>query len=99
MSKSEVYSWRLSPELKMKLEAAARREKSSLSELLDRITREWLRARTFGADAAEQEQLRAEMMKYAGCMELGAGPYTNRRVREIMGAALEAKHARRPRPR
>lgn len=42
MSKSEVYSWRLSPRLKGELEAAARLEQKSVAELLDKIAGEWL---------------------------------------------------------
>ena len=42
MSKSEVYSWRISPELKADIEAAARAEKATISTLLERIVREWL---------------------------------------------------------
>jgi len=42
MDKTEVYSWRLDPELKERLGAAARDEKTSIGGLLDRIAREWL---------------------------------------------------------
>ena len=42
MTKSEVYSWRVSPDLKMQLEVAARDEKTSVGTLLERIAREWL---------------------------------------------------------
>ncbi len=94
MSKSEVYSWRLTPELKMELEAAAREEKSPLSTLLERIAREWLNGRRSPDDEAEQERLRAAMMSCAGIVELGEGPYTNKRVREFIGAKLEARHKR-----
>ena len=36
--KTEVYSWRLSPDLKDDLEEAARRERVSVSRLLERMT-------------------------------------------------------------
>ena len=42
MDKTEVYSWRLDPDLKQRLAAAARDEKTSIGGLLDRIAREWL---------------------------------------------------------
>jgi hypothetical protein len=45
MSKSEVYSWRLDPDLKRRLEGAAHAEKTSLSELLGLMARDWLRRR------------------------------------------------------
>jgi hypothetical protein len=59
--KSEGYSWRLSRGFKCELEAAARRERVSVSQLLERIVREWLKARAAAAedDEAEQERLRA----------------------------------------
>ena len=42
MNKTEVYSWRLDPDLKQRLEDAARAEKTSVGSLLDRIARDWL---------------------------------------------------------
>jgi hypothetical protein len=42
--KSEVYSWRLAPDLKAELEQRAREEGIGLAALLERISREWLRA-------------------------------------------------------
>ncbi len=50
MSKTEVYSWRLSTELKTQLEAAARDEKTSVGAILERVVREWL------ASAAQAER-------------------------------------------
>ena len=46
--KSEVYSWRVSTELKSGLEREARRRKISVSAVLDLAAREWLK--TGGAD-------------------------------------------------
>ncbi len=40
--KSKVYSWRVSTELKTKLEREARRRKTSFSDILDLAAREWL---------------------------------------------------------
>ena len=65
MSKSEVYSWRLSPALKAELEAAARAETVSLSVVLERLTRDWLRQRK-EQGRKEQERLRAALMACAG---------------------------------
>lgn len=94
MTKSEVYSWRLSPELKMDLEAAAREEKSSVSAILERLAREWLRGRKSPISETEQERLRAALMACAGTISLGEGPYTNKRVREFITAKLEARYKR-----
>ena len=40
--KTEVYSWRVSPQRKAELEGEARREGTSLAKLLDDITANWL---------------------------------------------------------
>jgi hypothetical protein len=41
--KTEVYSWRVSPDVKTSLERAARRRKVSLSAVLDMAAQEWLK--------------------------------------------------------
>ena len=94
MSKSEVYSWRLSTELKTKLEAAARDEKTSIGTILDRVVREWLDARASSTedDVEQQRRLRERAMKAIGTVSIGLGPYTNERVRQVMGEQLEKKH-------
>jgi hypothetical protein len=49
MSKTEVYSWRVDSDLKQRLEAEARAEKTSVGTLLDRIVNDWFgRGRTTG---------------------------------------------------
>jgi hypothetical protein len=40
--KTEVYSWRVSPDIKTGLEREARRRKMSVSAVLDLAAREWL---------------------------------------------------------
>jgi hypothetical protein len=94
MSKSEVYSWRLTPELKMALEAAAREEKTSVSTLLERLVREWLGQRHPIDDDLVAERKRAAMLALAGTIPLGKGPYTNKRVRELVAARLKARYGR-----
>ncbi len=42
MKKSEVYSWRVGPDLKRALEDAARAERTSVAELLNRMAKAWL---------------------------------------------------------
>jgi hypothetical protein len=95
MSKSEVYSWRVSPALKADLEAAARAEELPLSTLLERIAQDWLRARATTDDEAEQSRLRAALMACAGTYKGDGKSATNKRVREVMGEYLETKHGRR----
>jgi hypothetical protein len=96
MSKTATYSWRLSTDLKARLEAAARDEKTEVGAILERVVREWLAKRprelTAEEDAEEQRRLRERVMKAIGTASIGLGPYTNARVREVMGEQLEKKH-------
>ena len=95
MAKSEVYSWRLSIELKMRLEAAARDEKTSIGTILDRVVREWLAKRPPNEedDAEQQRRLRERVMKAVGTISVDlGGSATNERVREVMGEYLMKKY-------
>jgi hypothetical protein len=70
--KSETFSWRLSLDLKADLEHAARQQGVSVSRLLERIAREWLKARLGAADdEAEQERIRASAMRFIGTLRSG----------------------------
>jgi hypothetical protein len=93
--KSEGHSWRLSRDLKCELEAAARRARVSVSQLLERIVREWLKTRAAAAedDEAEQERLRAVAMRYIGTLRSGA-PDLSEKVRERVREGLLRAHAR-----
>lgn len=94
MSKSEVYSWRLSTELKMKLEAAARDEKTSVGAVLDRVVREWLDARkpSDEEDAEQQRRLHKRAQQAIGTVSIKVASATNKEVRKVMGEYLEEKH-------
>ena len=65
--KTEVYSWRVSSELKQHLEREARRRKASISSILDTAAREWLaKSRASIADDEEQKRLHAAVkQRYA----------------------------------
>lgn len=91
----EVYSWRLSRELKGDLEDAARREGVSLAHLLERIAREWLKTRAAAAEdhEAEQTRLRAAAMRYVGSLRSG-DPELSERVSERVRESLFKAHAR-----
>jgi hypothetical protein len=94
MGKTEVYSWRLDPDLKQRLEAAARAEKTSLGGLLDRIARDWLGAPRSGEDEAElQRQLRAEVLKVVGTIRSG-DRYGSEQVKQRVRTKLIEKHKR-----
>jgi hypothetical protein len=92
--KSEVYSWRLSPDLKADLEHAAREERTSVSRLLERIAREWLKARPSAAeDEAEQERLHASAMPFIGKLH-GGDPNRSAMVSQRIREKLASKRGR-----
>jgi hypothetical protein len=93
--KSEVYSWRLAPDLKAELEQRAREEGLGLAALLERISREWLRAKAAASSADEREQARikAAAMRAIGTIK-GDDPERSERVRERVRARLAQQRAR-----
>jgi hypothetical protein len=95
LAKTEVYSWRLSTELKMQLEAAARDEKTSVGAVLEQVVREWLKRRkpSDEEEVEQQRRLRERVMKAVGTISLDlGGSATNERVREVMGEHLMKKY-------
>jgi hypothetical protein len=66
--KTEVYSWRVSPDIKTGLEREARRRKMSVSAALDLAAREWL-LKTSMANEDDEGQYR---LKKAASRWLGA---------------------------
>ncbi len=97
MAKSEVYAWRMSPELKMALEDAARRQSVRVSVLLDRVVQAWLDEHAGTLRSGEEERIRVRALRCAGILSGGDGKRSSqvsRRVRE----RLAAKKARRARP-
>jgi hypothetical protein len=69
MAKDEVYSWRLTLDVKTALEEQARRRGVSVATLLEEITGEWLRSAAEGTDAeAEQRRLRAAAEPFVGAI-------------------------------
>jgi hypothetical protein len=98
MSKSEILSWRLSPDLKVALERRARMEGRSVSGLLDRVVQDWLRnGRSDADDEAEQARLHREVAKYIGTIS-GGNPRRAETARETIRERLRKAHERR-RPR
>jgi hypothetical protein len=90
MTKTEVYSWRLSPALKSRLEEAARSEEKSLAELLDSIARDWLTGSQSADGEAEQRTLHEAANRLAGSVELD-DPDLSTRVRERVRAKLRRR--------
>jgi hypothetical protein len=96
--KTEVYSWRLSADRKAELEAEARREGTSVSALLDRVTAEWLAERRNGHadDEAEQAAIRRRAMSAIGSIR---GDDSTRSVRtsELVREIIARKHEKESR--
>ncbi len=94
MKKSEVYSWRVTTEVKAALEQEARREGQSVGGLLERIAMAWLTARqqeTNGGD--EQARVRAIAAKTFGAIA-GGDPNRSTAVRSIVRHRLAARRGR-----
>ena len=96
--KTEVYSWRISADRKAALEEEARREGTSLSALLDRVTAEWLTERRKGHsdDDAEQAAIRKRAMAAIGSIRSG-DPTRSARTSELVGEIIVRKHEKESR--
>ena len=95
MAKTEVYSWRVDPQIKMALEAEARSQGTTLAEVLDRIAKQWLemRKQQNGDDEAEQARLHAAAAKWLGSIS-GGDPYRSEKVRETVRKRLKERYGR-----
>jgi hypothetical protein len=92
--RTEVYSWRLSEELKSDLEREARLRKISLSSILDLAVRAWLNE--CGLDVAgdeAQQELHAAADHCLG-MLAGHNPHRAETAREIVRRRLQRRHGR-----
>jgi hypothetical protein len=96
--KTEVYSWRLSAERKSELEQEARREGTSLSTLLDRVTADWLAERRNGhsGDDAEQAAIRKRALAAIGSIR-GGDPTRSARTSELVREIITRKHEKESR--
>ncbi|MEL6552803.1 MAG: hypothetical protein AAFQ63_04980 [Cyanobacteria bacterium J06621_11] len=89
MKKTEVYSWRVAFELKRSLEEAAKAEKISLAQLLERIVLDWLAKRS-KSDSDEEEiqrQLHQAAAQSFGVIK-GGDPNLSQEVSQRMKAKL-----------
>ena len=89
--RTEVYSWRVSSELKSELEREARLRKASMSSVLDLAVREWLKKRT--ANIGEDEEQRRLQEAASSC--LGAFAGRNSRRSENARATIRERLGRR----
>ena len=91
--KTEIYSWRVSTELKTDLEREARRRKVSLSAALDLAAQEWLKKSGVSADDEErQRQLHKAAAECFGVLT-GGDPRLSERVGEAVRQRLRQKSA------
>ena len=93
MSKTEVYSWRVSPELKGRLEDAARAEDMSMAGLLEQIALEWLEDHV-QVDDEEQRRLHEAARACFGMLQ-GADPLLSQRVGQRVSEIIWEEHERK----
>ena len=92
--KTEVYSWRVSTELKTGLERAARRRKTSLSAVLDLAAQEWLiKTGAANEDGAEQHRLQQAASKCLGAFASGEARRSES-VRQTVRQRLRRRYGR-----
>ena len=89
--KSEVYSWRLSPEMKTRLESEARRSGKSLAEVLEQISANWLENRAGNYDEEMESRLRKQIMATVGTIR-GGDPHRASRSKELVREIIRRKH-------
>lgn len=92
--KTEVYSWRLSRELKSDLERAARRRKVRISALLDMAMRDWLAKNAVDVDDDdEQKRLHAAVAPYLGAIR-GRKPRRSETASKVVENILRRRYGR-----
>lgn len=95
--KTEVYSWRVEPELKSSLETAARERETSVARLLDRIVGEWLAHETTLLDDGEmQARLHEEAERCFGTLRGGDPDLASEASQRVKRRLRERHAARRP---
>jgi predicted transcriptional regulator len=92
--KSEVYSWRLSSELKSDLEREARLRKMPVSSVLETAVRDWLKRGD--RDVPEDEAQRKLHAAAAPCFGVFASGNSRRAetARDVLRTRLRRRHAR-----
>ncbi|MGA2354593.1 MAG: hypothetical protein ABSG02_08855 [Terriglobales bacterium] len=92
--RTEVYSWRLSGDLKSDLEREARLRKVPVSAVLETAVRDWLKKGE--ADLSEQDAQRRLHAAAAHCFGVVAGgnPRRSETARAAVRERLKRRHAR-----
>jgi hypothetical protein len=92
--RNEVYSWRLSSELKSDLEREARARKQKVSSILDLAVRDWLKnSRVDTESDEEQRRLHAAAASSLGVLA-GRNPHRSETARVAVRARLARRRAR-----
>lgn len=91
--KTEVYSWRVTPELKRALEEQARRRGSSVAGLLEEIAQGWLSLHENSDTSAEQTRRHRAARRWFGAIEL-PDPGTSENVRRVVRERLQKGYGR-----
>jgi hypothetical protein len=89
--KTEVYSWRVSTDVKTSLERAARRRKVSLSAVLDMAAQEWLR----NSDTEDDDDERQRRLQKAASECFGSFAGGDARRSETAGDTVRQRLRRR----
>ncbi len=92
--KTEVYSWRVSVDLKTGLEREAQQRKISLSAVLDLAAREWLK-KSDAEIGSDEEQLRLQKAASNSFGAFaGADIYRSEDTRQALRKRLRKRHDR-----
>ncbi len=92
--KTEVYSWRVSSDVKTSLEREARRRKISVSAALDLAAREWLhKSGTESEGDEEQRRLRKAASKWLGALA-GGDAHRSENARQTVRQRLRRRYGR-----
>jgi hypothetical protein len=92
--KTVVYSWRLTPGRKARLERIARLRKLKIAQVLDIAVDDWLsRQADEIADDEEQKKLHAIAQRFIGVIK-GDDPHRSATVSKLVRESLRRKYAR-----
>jgi hypothetical protein len=93
--KTEVYSWRVSTDVKMALEREARRQKTSVAAVLDEAAQEYIkkRSRAVWEDDTEQKRMHAAVAKLVGTIQ-GTDPNRSTNVSKLVRESLRKRYGR-----
>ena len=92
--KTEVYSWRVSTELKTGLDSEARRRKISLSKALDLAAEEWLKKGGGDKDDDHERKRLHEAASKAFGVITGGDSHRSENVRQLVRERLRRRYGR-----